>query len=104
MSTAQEKALQLAHAMKSIVTDRHNDDIPLGHSSMIEWLDLMIGFLSPAPAPVDLENFTISELCDLIEEARTVARAKQRKMQAACYCHRSPPCHYCVEGGHDDIP
>jgi hypothetical protein len=59
---------------------------------------------SPAPAPVDLENFTISELCDLIEEARTVARAKQRKMQAACYCHRSPPCHYCVEGGHDEIP
>jgi hypothetical protein len=59
---------------------------------------------SPAPAPVDLENFTISELCDLIEEARTVAKAKQAKMQAACYCHRSQPCHYCVEGAHDDIP
>jgi hypothetical protein len=85
------------------------DDLEASFNSLHAYAKRLEERLAPAQgsdigtAP-DLEHYTIHELCDLIEEARTVARAKQRKMQAACYCHRSPPCHYCTEGGRDDIP
>lgn len=55
---------------------------------------------------VELSDLSIGDLVELIEAARTVAKAKQSLLRAdgGCSCHNSPPCFFCVEGGSLEIP
>lgn len=61
---------------------------------------------SQDPETVDLEELSIGDLVELINDARVVARDKQSLLRASggCACHISPPCAFCVEGGNSEIP